>query len=174
LPQGRRMMSHKWCLERLLLGLCLLVSKQRLLLRLESLLLLRHKSLLGSSRSRLSDRRARTGKHADGPSPRIVEGRPGPSCALVRAMAAIRATTSRALAGGALVDVAALALAAALAAALLGGASRGPGAPTLVATAAAATAVVVAVGGSWVGAEGCCRGAVVLVPVRSAVDGAVT
>jgi len=166
------MLSHKWCLERLLLGLCLLVSKQRLLLRLESLLL-RHKSLLGSSRSRLSDRRARTGKHADGPSPRIVEGRPGTSCALVRAMAAIRATTSRALAGGALVDVAALALAAALAAALLG-ASRGPGAPTLVATAAAATAVVGAVGGSWVGAEGCCRGAVVLVPVRSAVDGAVT
>lgn len=126
------MLSHKWCLERLLLGLCLLVSKQRLLLRLESLLLLRHKSLLGSSRSRLSDRRARTGKHADGPSPRIVEGRPGPSCALVRAMAAIRATTSRALAGGAMVDVAALALAAALAAALLGGASEDPAPPHLL------------------------------------------
>ena len=91
-----------------------LLGEQFLLRSLESLLLLRQKSLLGCSRARLTDGRAGTREHADGPSPGVVEGGPGSSCALVGAgaLAASAIATCRSLAGGALVAVAALALAA--------------------------------------------------------------
>ena len=122
-----------------------LLGEQFLLLSLESLLLLRQKSLLGCSRARLTDGRAGTREHADGPSPGVVEGGLGPSCALVNAgaLAPVVAITCRTLAGGALVAVAALALAASFAATLLGGAS----APILAATTAAPTAICGASGG---------------------------
>ena len=100
LAQVGRLLPHERSLECLLLRLGLLLRNKSLLRRGDGL--------------RRGDRRTRIGEHADGPSPGVVEGGLGPSCALVNAgaLAPVVAITCRTLAGGALVAVAALALAA--------------------------------------------------------------